>query len=162
MCSKHCFSSHIVLIMLFGIHLLAAPHVQNNQKGIGFTTFLTPSVGPTWGTSGNIKNCKTSATLHENAPENWKTNATLHGNACAVRIVQMGPQKSIPPKCPKPLFFKHFWAYYWLARMRCTKRGLDHNVAKNITYKRFRRQHKSETLRTKGFKTKHMPETLCT
>jgi hypothetical protein len=94
--------------MIFGTHLLAALYLQNNKKGIGFTTFLTPCVGPTWGFDRNIINCKTSTALHGSAPDDRKMNATLHGNARAVRMVHMGPPKSIPQKCPKPLLLNTF------------------------------------------------------
>ena len=73
--------------------------------------FLTPSLGPTWGTTRNIKNCKMSSTLHGSAPAGKKTSAALHGNAFAVWIVQMGPPKKASLKQPKPCIlrcFEHF------------------------------------------------------
>ena len=64
--------------------------------------FQTPSLSPTWGTKRNIKNCKTSATLHGSAPAEKKTSATLHGNDFAILMVQMGRPKKASLKQSKP------------------------------------------------------------
>ena len=70
-----------------------ALHFENKQKSIGFIMFPTPSLGARWGTKRNDKNCKTSATLHGNAPVKKRTSATLHGNAFWIFLVQTGPPK---------------------------------------------------------------------
>jgi hypothetical protein len=56
----------------FGGRSQRALHSENKQKSIGFTTFLTPSLSPTWGTKRNITNFKTSAMLHGSAPTEKK------------------------------------------------------------------------------------------
>ena len=89
-----------------------AVHSANKQKSIYFLMFQTPSLSPTWGTKRNIKNCKTSATLHGSARATQKTSATLHGNAFAVCMVQMGPPKKASRKQPKTFIssgFEYFW-----------------------------------------------------
>ena len=92
----------------FGGRSQRALHLENHQKSIVFITFLTPLLGPTWGTTRNIKNCKMSATLHGSAPAKKKTSATLHGNVFAGSMVQMGPPKKASPKQPKQFILNCF------------------------------------------------------
>ena len=51
----------------------------------------------------DIKNQKTSAMLHENAPTKNGTSAALHGNVFRAFMVQLGASKKVPPKCTRPL-----------------------------------------------------------
>ena len=74
------YFAHVALRDPFGGRSQRALHFENKQTNIDFITFLTPSLSPTWGTKRNIKNCKTSATLHGSAPATTKTSATLHGS----------------------------------------------------------------------------------
>ena len=92
----------------FGGRSQRALHSENQQKSIAFISFLTPSLGPTWGTKRNIKNYKMSATLHGSAPAEKRTSPTLHGNAFAVWMVQMVPPKKASPKQPKPFILRCF------------------------------------------------------
>ena len=85
----------------FGGRSQHARHLENQKKSIVFITFLTRSLGPTWGTTRNIKNCKMSATLHGSAPTKKKTSVTLHGSVFAGWMVQIGPPKKTSPKQPK-------------------------------------------------------------
>ena len=85
-----------------------ALHVENHQKTIHFITFLTRSLGPTWGTTRNIKSCKMSAALHGSPSAKKKTSAALHGNDFAIWMVQMGPSKQASPKQPKPCISNYF------------------------------------------------------
>ena len=64
--------------------------------------------GPGWTTQGNMRNPKTSATLHENASRKYKTSAALHGNVFLVGMVQIGLPKRVPQKCPKPFILNCF------------------------------------------------------
>ena len=96
----------------FGGRSQPALHFETKQKHIDFIAFLTPSLSPTWGTKRNIKNTKTSATLHGSAPATKKTSATLHRNAFAVWMLQMGPKKKASLNQPKPFIlngFERFW-----------------------------------------------------
>ena len=114
--TKHCFSGRILLILIFGIHLVAAPSVpfmwKIIKKNIHFITFLTRSLGPTWGTTRNIKSCKMSAALHGSASAKKKTSAALHGNDFAIWMVQMGPSKQASPKQPKPYVVNFFECFF--------------------------------------------------
>ena len=92
----------------FGAPCWAQRGRQKIYKIIVFIMFLTPSLGPTWGTTRNIENCKTSATLHGSAPAEKKVSATLHGNAFAVWMVQMGPPKKASLKQLKPFVLNCF------------------------------------------------------
>ena len=102
------YFANIDLRDTFGGRSQCALHLENHQKSIDFTTFLTRSLGPTWGITRNIKNCKMSATLHGSAPAEKKTSATLHGNAFAVWMVQMGPPKKGSQKQSKPFKLRCF------------------------------------------------------
>ena len=64
--------------------------------------------GPCWTTQGNMRNPKTSATLHENASRKYKTSAALHGNVFLVGMVEIGPPKRVPKKRPKPFILNCF------------------------------------------------------
>ena len=96
----------------FGLlHPLLAHHpfsirAQNMQKCIGFIDISAALTGPCWATHGNVKNPKTSATLHGNASGKCKTSAALHGNAFFVHMVQIGLPKRVPPKSSKPFILK--------------------------------------------------------
>jgi hypothetical protein len=92
----------------FGGRSQCALHLENHQQIIDFITFLTRSLGPTWGTTRNIKNYKMSATLHGSAPAEKKASATLHGNDFAILIVQMGPPKKASLKQSKPCILNCF------------------------------------------------------
>ena len=102
------YFAHFALRDAFGGRAQRALHLENQQKIIVFIMFLTPSLGPTWGTTRNIENCKTSATLHGSAPAEKKVSATLHGNAFAVWMVQMGPPKKGSQKQSKPFKLRCF------------------------------------------------------
>jgi len=92
----------------FGARSQRALHLEKQQKNSAFITFLTPSLGPTWGTTRNINNCKMSATLHGSAPAEKKASAMLYGNAFAVWMVQMRPPKKASLKQPKPFILSGF------------------------------------------------------
>ena len=83
-------------------------HLQNMQKCIGFIDISDGLTGPCWATQGNVKNRKTSATLHGNASGKCKTSGTLHGNAFFVHMVQIGLSKRVPKKSPKPFILTCF------------------------------------------------------
>jgi hypothetical protein len=100
-------------------------HVANKQQHIGFTTFLTPSLGATWGTERNITNCKTSTALHGSAPAKKKTGAALHGNAFAVWMLQMSPPKKALLKQPKTIYFKLFLVFFD-SHTKCISAGRTH------------------------------------
>ena len=91
----------------FGGRSQRALHLENH-KDLDFITFLTRSLGPTWGTTRNIKSCKMSAALHGSASAKKKTSAALHGNDFAIWMVQMGPSKQASPKQPKPFISNCF------------------------------------------------------
>ena len=110
--TKHCFFrtyfANIDLRDAFGGRSQYALHVEKHQKTIHFIMFLTRSLGPTWGTTRNIKSCKMSAALHGSASAKKKTSAALHGNDFAIWMVQMGPSKQASPKQPKPFALNCF------------------------------------------------------
>jgi hypothetical protein len=68
---------------------------KNNEQSIGFTTFLTPSLSPTWGTKRNIKNCEASATLHGSAPTKKE-----RAPRCMGMLSQFGWSRRVPKKRP--------------------------------------------------------------
>ena len=102
------YFANIDLRDTFGGRSQCALHVENHQKTIHFITFLMRSLGPTWGTTRNIKSCKMSAALHGSASAKKKTSAALHGNDFAIWMVQMGPSKQASPKQPKPFILNCF------------------------------------------------------
>ena len=88
----------------FGGRSQRALHLENRQKSIVFITFLTPLLGPTWGTTRNIKNCKMSATLHGSAPAKKKRAPRCMGTFSQVRWSRWVPQKRPPQNSPNSLF----------------------------------------------------------
>ena len=106
--TKHSFSEHILLIFLFGIHLVAAPSVPFVLKiiktNIDFMMFLTPSLSPTWGTKRNIKNTKTSATLHGSAPAKKKQAPRCIGTLSQFGWSRWVQKKRPPQNSPNHLF----------------------------------------------------------
>ena len=64
------------------------------QKDIGFIHISDALTEAMLDPQGNVKNPKTSPTLHGKAPAQEGTNATLHGNAFRLLMIpQLGPQK---------------------------------------------------------------------
>ena len=70
--------------------------------------FRARSLRPCWATQRNVKNQKTSATLHGNAPAPKKTSATLHGSAPAKK---WSPKKG-PKKRSKPFEINVFRCFF--------------------------------------------------
>ena len=96
-CSKYVFFQRFFKIWVFCIRfwrtLLFRFVFKICKKALVLYIFRTPSLRPCWTTQGNIKNPKTSATLHENAPAQKGKSATLHGNAFSIFLV---PQHGLP------------------------------------------------------------------
>ena len=96
--------------------LLAHPsfsiRFQNMQKCIGFISISDALTGPCWTAKGNLKNPKTSVTLHGNASRKCKMSATLHGKVF-LHYRQTSPvQIGLPKKAPnrfKQTLLNAFW-----------------------------------------------------
>ena len=102
------YLSNIDLRDTFGGRSQCALHVENNQKLVDFITFLMRSLGPTWGTTRNIKSCKMSAALHGSASAKQKNER----RAAWERFRNLdGPDGSLKtglPKTAQTMYFKLF------------------------------------------------------
>jgi hypothetical protein len=111
-CSKYLVFRRFLKIVVFCLRfwraILFRFVFKMYKKTLVLYIFRTPSLRPCWTPQGNIKNPKTSATLHENASAQKKTNATLHGNA--FRLL-MGPQSG-PPQIAQSIYFKLFGTFF--------------------------------------------------
>jgi hypothetical protein len=84
-CSKYAFLQRFLKIWVFCLRfwraILFGFVFKICKKALVLYIFRTPSLRPCWATQGNVKNPKTNATLHGNAPAQNGTSPALHGNA---------------------------------------------------------------------------------